>query len=136
MKNIFASVVLIFVSNVSYAQASLGLACTSESESIPRLLIVNLADESAQYFDFGRASWASLSSTTITDSGIRVQRYSQGKYNRPFLINRIDGSWQSETLTSFLDGTRQQGVCISRPASEMTQVAQDQLQILNQRRAF
>jgi hypothetical protein len=136
MNKIFISVVLMLASNISYAQTTLGLICKSESETIPRMLRIDLAAEAVLFFDLGRATWLGLSGVTITDSEISAYRYASSRAQNTFSINRLEGTWESATETSFMSGTEQNGICISRPEIEMEQIAQDQLELLNQRRAF
>jgi hypothetical protein len=113
------------------AQASFGLVCSTQSESVPRLLTISGA--SVQVFDYGEETWKFFLTKSVDGDKITGKM----RYENSFNVNRIDGSWRSSTDMNYKTSiTTATGICVRKALNEMGQVAADYLAQLNARRAF
>lgn len=134
MYRLMAALLLTALSSAANAQANFGLVCSNQTEPVPRLLKINGLQ--LRGFDYGGQTWFSFAEPAIDAdqiSGYRVVAYvNQWK----FYVNRLNGTWSSETDMNYKRADAVSGVCVRKTIGEMEGLASNYLAQLNNRRAF
>ena len=131
------TLIALSASQIILAQTSIGLVCTSESESYQRHIKVKLSNSEVEVYDFGLSAWRPVYKINITTSEISFARIRDSSYQRLFAIDRLDGTWKSNTSEDFYDSSiEHRGICVSKNYTEMNNIAAQELARINERRAF
>ena len=130
MYRLIAILLWTVLASTASAQVSFGLACSSQSEPVPRLLTISGAR--VQFFDYGEETWKTFYVSSVDGDKIRGNVIRQAS----IYVSRIDGSWEPLTDMNYKTSTTVTGICVRKTLNEMGQVAANYLAQLENRRAF
>ena len=133
MNRLIAALLLVALSSAANAQENFGLVCSSENEPVPRLL--KISGQQILGFDYGGQAWFEFAVPAVDADKIKGWRSASG-YNNEFIVNRINGTWGSQTDMNYKSSGNASGICVRKTIGDMNALASDYLAQLNTRRAF